>query len=123
MPSVVVITAVVIVNNGDDNAWCFVPALSFWLSFPFSFFFIFLAVIVAVAAAVVVAVAPNQTGSVGRGAAAAAAEERRISHTESCTLLLFSAHFELKTKQKKNKKQTLRRTPQGLAVINKRAVV
>lgn len=26
---VVVITAVVIVNNGDDNAWCFVSALPF----------------------------------------------------------------------------------------------
>lgn len=76
--------------------------------FFFFLFFIFLAVVVAVAAAVVVAVAPNQTGSVGRGAAAAAAaEERRISHTESCTLLLFSAHFELKTKPKKNKKTNL----------------
>lgn len=29
MPFVVVITAVVIVNNGDDNAWCFVSVLSF----------------------------------------------------------------------------------------------
>lgn len=30
MPSVVaVIAAVVIVNNGDDNAWCFVALLSF----------------------------------------------------------------------------------------------
>lgn len=29
MPFVVIITAVVIVNNGDDNAWCFVPVLSF----------------------------------------------------------------------------------------------
>lgn len=29
MPFVVVITAVVIVNNGDVNAWCFVSVLSF----------------------------------------------------------------------------------------------
>lgn len=29
MPFVVVITAVVFVNNGDDNAWCFVSVLSF----------------------------------------------------------------------------------------------
>lgn len=28
MPFVVVITAVAIVNNGDDNAWCFVSVLS-----------------------------------------------------------------------------------------------
>lgn len=32
MPSVV-ITAVVIVNNGDDNAWCFVSAVSFVVFF------------------------------------------------------------------------------------------
>lgn len=84
------------------------------------FFLFFPPAVIAVAAAVVVAVALNQTGSVGRGAAAAAAEERHISHTESCTLLLFSAHFELK---KKPKKTNSRRTPQGLAVINKRVVV
>lgn len=29
MPFVVVITAIVIVNNSDDNAWCFVSAVPF----------------------------------------------------------------------------------------------
>lgn len=70
----VVITAVVIVNNGDDNAWCFVSAVSFVV-----FFFC----------------CSNQTGFVGRRAAVAG--KRRIAHTEGCTLLLLSSRFEFKT--------------------------
>lgn len=38
----------------------------------------------------------NQTGSVGRPAAAAAAEEKHVSLTESRTSLLFCSRFELK---------------------------
>lgn len=75
--------------------------------FFFFLYFFFFAVTVVVAAAAVVVVALNQTGSVGRGATAtAAAEERHISHAESRTLLLFSAHFELKRKKKNQHKLT-----------------
>lgn len=63
MPFVVIITAVVIVNNGDDNAWCFVPVLSF-----------------------VFFCRSTQKGFVGRRAAAAG--KRHASHIEGCTLLL-----------------------------------
>lgn len=100
-PLVAVITTVVIVNNGGDNAGVlFRRSLVCLSSFLFS------------ASPHVSLPLPrcrcccccrhrrcsNQTGSVGRPAAvaAAAAEEKHVSLTESRTSLLFCSRFELK---------------------------
>lgn len=78
MPFVVVITAVVIVNNGDDNAWCFVSVLSFVVFFCCSI----------------------QTGFVGRRAAAAGRETNFLTSRVAlcyCDPLVLNLKLKMKT--------------------------